>query len=481
MLVAGVDCSTQSTKVMVLEADSGEVVATGRAEHEVTGTDGARETDPEVWWEALRTALGQTGRAGDVEAIAVAGQQHGLVVLDADGTPLRPAMLWNDTRAARDASRLRDEFGGAEVWAERIGLVPVASFTVAKWSWLRRTEPHLLGEVRHVRLPHDFLTERLTGRGTTDRGDASGTGWWSTRDEDYDEDVLGLPSVQLDPALLPRVVGPTEVAGEVQPSAARALGLRPGTLVGPGTGDNMAAALGLGVAAGAPVLSLGTSGTAYAVSTQRTADASGTVAGFADATGRYLPLAATLNCTLAVDRMADLLGLDREDAAERARCVVMPYLDGERTPDLPTAAGSITGLRHGTTAHEILRATYEGAVLSLLDAVDAIDACSSGLDPDAAVTVVGGGSRGETWLRVVSELSGRAVAVPEAHELVAIGAATQAVAVALGQDFATVTDRWGIRTRPRLPAGDPDRTRLEQLRTVRRELQSLNTAAMFPG
>lgn len=481
MLVAGVDCSTQSTKVVVLDADSGEVAATGRAEHEVSGTGGARETDPEVWWEALGAALDQTGLAGEVEAIAIAGQQHGLVVLGEDGAPLRPAMLWNDVRAAPDASRLREELGGAESWAEQVGLVPVASFTVAKWSWLRRTEPELADEVRRIRLPHDFLTERLTGRGTTDRGDASGTGWWSTRSEQYDEAVLGLPSVQLDPTLLPEVVSPTEVAGEVQPSAARALGLQPGTLVGPGTGDNMAAALGLGVPAAAPVLSLGTSGTAYAVSMQRTTDASGTVAGFADATGRYLPLAATLNCTLAVDRVADLLGLSRDDAADRASCVVLPYLDGERTPDLPSAAGSITGLRHDTTAEEILRATYEGAVLSLLDALEAIDGCSSGLDPDAAVTVVGGGARGETWLRVISELSGRAVAVPEIRELVAIGAATQAVAVSQGQDFTAVTDRWGLRSHRSVAARDPDSGRLEQLRAVRAELQSLNASTMFAG
>lgn len=481
MLVAGVDCSTQSTKVMVVDADSGELVATGRAQHEVVGTDGARETDPEVWWDALRAALRQTGLAGDVAAIAIAGQQHGLVILDDDGVPLRRAVLWNDVRAAPDAARLREELGGAESWAEQVGLVPVASFTVAKWSWLRRAEPGVADEVRHIRLPHDFLTERLTGRGTTDRGDASGTGWWSTRSEQYDDNVLGLPSVRLDPALLPEVVGPDEVAGEVQPSAARTLGLRPGTLVGPGTGDNMASALGLGVPPGAPVLSLGTSGTAYMVSTQRGVDATGTVAGFADAAGRYLPLAATLNCTVAVDRIADLLGLDREAAADRARCVVMPYLDGERTPDLPAAAGSITGVRHGTTAEEILRATYEGAVLSLLDALEAIDGWSSGLDPDAAVTVVGGGARGETWLRVISELSGREVAVPETDELVALGAATQAVAVAQGEDFAAITDRWGIHAHRRFPAQVPDNARLEHLRAVRAELQSLNSSELFAG
>ncbi len=183
-LVAGVDCSTQSTKVVVVDPADGRILATGRGSHEVTGTGGARETDPAVWWEALRTALAQTGRAGEVGAISVAGQQHGLVVADEEGRPLRPAVLWNDTRSAPDAAELRDRLG-AEAWAERVGLVPVASFTVTRWAWLRRTEPNVAQATRAIRLPHDWLTERLCGRGATDRGDASGTGWWSTRDEDY--------------------------------------------------------------------------------------------------------------------------------------------------------------------------------------------------------------------------------------------------------------------------------------------------------
>lgn len=479
MLVAGVDCSTQSTKVVVVDADSGETVATGRAGHEVTGTDGARETDPEVWWRALGDALAQTAVAKQVDAIAIAGQQHGLVVLDEGGTPLRAAMLWNDVRAADDAARLRGELGDAAGWAERLGVVPVASFTVAKWAWLRRTEAQVAAAARRVRLPHDFLTERLTGRGTTDRGDASGTGWWSTRSEAYDHDVLGLPTVELDRGLLPEVLGPTDVAGEVTSTAATALGLRPGVVVGPGTGDNMGAALGLGLRAGEPVLSLGTSGTAYAVSDERTVDPTGTVAGFADAAGRYLPLAATLNCTLAVDRFAALLGLDREDAADAATCVVLPYLDGERTPDLPTAAGSITGLRHDTSPAEVLRAAYEGAALSLLDALEAIDARSSGLAPDAPVTVIGGGARGDTWLQVIADLCGRPVATTDRQELVAIGAAVQAAAVARDADLASVTESWSAHTTLRHQRRAPDEDRLVRLRAVRAELESLNRAAPF--
>ena len=163
-LVAGVDCSTQGTKVLIVDTGDGRVVASGRAPHEVTGSDGARETDPEQWWDALGSALAETGRAADVGGIAVAGQQHGLVTLDGDGRPLRPAILWNDTRSAPEAQELTEALGGPETWADRIGLVPVPSFTATRWAWLRRHDPEAAAATRAVRLPHDFLTERLCGR-----------------------------------------------------------------------------------------------------------------------------------------------------------------------------------------------------------------------------------------------------------------------------------------------------------------------------
>ena len=287
-LVAGVDCSTQATKVLVADASDGAVVASGHAAHEVRGTGGARETEPGVWWDALRAALAGTGLAGEVEAISIAGQQHGLVALGADGRPLRPAILWNDVRAADDARALVEELGAAE-WARRIGIVPVASLTISSWAWLRRVEPEVAAAARAVRLPHDYLTERLCEEGVTDRGDASGTGWWSVTHERYDESILGLERVQLDADLLPRVLGPAEPSGTVRPRAAAELGLRAGTRVGPGTGDNMGAALALATAPGWPVMSLGTSGTLYCVNGAPSCDATGLVAGFADASGRFLP------------------------------------------------------------------------------------------------------------------------------------------------------------------------------------------------
>jgi xylulokinase len=473
-LVAGIDCSTQSTKALIVDLETGEQVAIGRATHEVFGTGGARESDPEGWWTALRDALGMTGRAGDIGAISVAGQQHGMVVLDSGGRPLRPAKLWNDTESAAEAVELTEAFGGADWWANHIGLVPVASFTATKWAWLRRNEPDVAAATAAIRLPHDFVTQRLCGAGVSDRGDTSGTAWWSTETGEYVPELLDHELLRLDRALLPRVLGPTESAGLVTPEAASFLGIPEGIPVGPGTGDNAGAAVGLGLESGVPVISLGTSGTAFMVSESRIIDPTGTVAGFADATGRFLPLAATLNCTLAVDRIAGWLGLDRDDVASGTNVVVLPYLDGERTPNLPNAAGSILGLRHGTDPREILLAAYNGAVQGLLDALDVIDERSSGIAEDAPIVMVGGGAKGAAWRTTVQRMTGRAVQIPDATELVALGAAAQAAAMVTGEPPDAVARHWDTRRGTVLePVPRDDATR-ERLDTVRRLTADLN-------
>ena len=463
-LVAGVDCSTQATKVLVVDVETGRVVASGRAPHEVTGTGGARETDPRAWWTALRDALSTTGRARQVRAISVAGQQHGLVVLDEHREPLRPAVLWNDTRSAPDAARLLADLGGADRWAAMAGSIPTVSFTVTRWAWLRRVDPDIAGAVRHVRLPHDYLTERLSGHAVTDRGDASGTGWWSTITGDYLPEVLD--HVHLERRMLPEVLGPFEVAGTVTKAAAADLGLAPGTLVGPGTGDNAGAALGLGLAPGEPVISLGTSGTAYTVSTRPAADPTGTVAGFADASGRYLPLAATLNCTLAVDRFAAWLGMDREAVEPSVGVTALPYLDGERTPYLPTASGVVVGLRHGTPPGAILMAAYEGAVASLIDALDALEEHSSGIDPGAPLVLIGGGSKGQAWREVTARLSGRPLLIPASEEHVALGAAVQAAAILTGAGPAEIASAWKTRQGVEVEPVPRDTETLERIRAL---------------
>jgi xylulokinase len=459
-LVVGVDTSTQSTKVLVVDAATGQVVASGQAPHTVSSGAG-RESDPRQWWDALCEALRQCGDAAhEAAAVSIGGQQHGLVTLDQHGEPVRPALLWNDVRSAPQARRLTEELGGAKFWAERTGSVPAASFTVTKWAWLAENEPEALRATKAVRLPHDYLTERLTGEGTTDRGDASGTGWWASGTEAYDAEILA--HVGLDPALLPRVVRPGEVAGTVRDS--HDLPFSKGTLVAPGTGDNAAAALGLGLRPGAPVLSLGTSGTVYAVSKRRPTDPTGTVAGFADAHGDWLPLACTLNCTLAVDRVAALLNLDREAVEPTADVTFLPYLDGERTPNLPKASGILHGLRHDTTAGQLLQAAYDGAVHSLLGALDLV--LDEDADRSAPLLLIGGGARGTAWQQTVRRLSGRPVQIPEARELVALGAAAQAAGLLTGEDPAAVARRWNTTRGPVLDAVERDEAALARIAGV---------------
>ncbi|MFE5893061.1 xylulokinase [Streptomyces sp. NPDC056462] len=459
-LVVGVDTSTQSTKALVVDASTGQVVASGQAPHTVS-SGAARESDPRQWWDALCEALRQCGDAAhEAAAVSIGGQQHGLVTLDDRGEPVRPALLWNDVRSAPQARRLTEELGGAKFWAERTGSVPAASFTVTKWAWLAENEPESVRATKAVRLPHDYLTERLTGQGTTDRGDASGTGWWASGTESYDEEILAR--VGLDPAMLPRVVRPGEIAGTVRDS--HELPFSKGTLVAPGTGDNAAAALGLGLRPGMPVLSLGTSGTVYAVSRRRPADPTGTVAGFADAHGDWLPLACTLNCTLAVDRLATLLGLDREAVEPTTGLTLLPYLDGERTPNLPNASGLLHGLRHDTTAGQLLQAAYDGAVHALLSALDLV--LDEDADRSAPLLLIGGGARGTAWQETVRRLSGRPVQVPEARELVALGAAAQAAGLLTGEDPAAVARRWNTTRGPVLDAVERDDETLARISGV---------------
>jgi xylulokinase len=457
--------------VVVVEIESGTVQARGRAPHTVSGIEGARESDPREWWAALVEALTSAGWAPRVEALAVAGQQHGLVVVDGAGEPLHPAMLWNDTRSAGEATELISELGGAMAWADQIGVVPVASFTVSKWRWLRRHENPAATAARRVLLPHDYLNWRLTGAAATDRGDASGTGWWSTATESYSDRVLDL--VQLDRELLPEVVSPNAPAGRVMAAAAAETGVSPDSLVAAGTGDNMGAALALGLRPGQPVVSLGTSGTTYAVSETRVVDPSGTVAGFAAASRGFLPLAATLNCTLAIDRFASWLGIDRDDIADRTDVVTLPYLDGERTPNLPRAAGTIIGLRHTTSAQEILLAAYQGAAASLLEALDAVDAFGSGLDPDAPLILIGGGARGAAWQRVISEMSGRPLLIPDAEELVALGAAVQAASLLTGTPPEETAARWQTSAGRIIEPTTPKPEVLPRLLEVRARAQNL--------
>lgn len=332
-LVAGVDSSTQSCKVVIRDAETGALVRQGRAAH----PDGT-EVDPEAWWTALQEAIAQAGGLDDVAAMSVGAQQHGMVCLDESGAVVRDALLWNDTRSARAARDLVDELGGPVKWAEAVGSVPVASFTVTKLRWLAEHEPDSARRTARVCLPHDWLTWRLGGEFVTDRGDASGTGYWSPATGAYRTDLLQTAFGAVPE--LPRVLGPHDSAGS-----------QGSVRLAPGTGDNMAAALGVGAEPGDVVVSIGTSGTAFAVAESPSADPSGAVAGFADATGRFLPLVATLNAARVLGATAGMLGvgLDRFDElaleapAGSGGLVYVPYLEGERTRTSPTRPGRCTG------------------------------------------------------------------------------------------------------------------------------------------
>lgn len=479
-LVAGVDCSTQATKVVVVDADSGRLVADGRVVNKVFREGAASETNPLDWWEALAGALAQSGCAGEIAAISVAAQQLGIVVLDASHRPLRRAILWDDTRSAHAAEELRQLLGGSMAWAEAVGTQPMAGLSVASWAWLRRAEPRIAENTAYIRLPHDFLTERLAGDGVTDRGDASGTGWWSSRRESYVPEVLELPIVRLKASMLPRVLGPDEQAGEVTREAAAQTGLPVGIPVASGTGDNMSAALALAITPGTPVVSLGTSGTAYLRSEHAPADPTGQVFADASASGDHLPLTCTLNATLSVDNLARMLGLSRDDVADRTRVVVMPYLSGERLPDYPYARGTITGIDHTTTAKEILLASIEGVAYSLVQSIDTLGLNSSGIRPDAPIILIGGGAKGEIWQQTISRLSGRALQIPHSEELVAWGAATQAAAILLGESSVGVARRWKIAEGVRIPGRPLDHEAIDRIARVREAAHHLNARELFP-
>jgi xylulokinase len=430
-LVAGVDSSTQSCKVVVRDADDGSLVREGRAAHP-NGT----EVDPSAWWSALGAAAQAAGGLDDVAAVAVGGQQHGMVALDASGEVVRPALLWNDTRSAPQARRLVADLGGPAAWANAVGSVPVASFTVTKLAWLAEHEQEQAARVAGVGLPHDWLTWRLLGAPgldalVTDRGDASGTGYWSPATGEYRRDLLAAALGH--DAQLPRVLAPADRAGTTAVP-----GLSTGAVVAPGTGDNMAAALGLHARPGDVIVSVGTSGVVSAVADVPAADDTGIVAGFADATGRYLPLVCTLNAARVLEATAALLGVGLDELSRLAitapagagGLVLVPYLEGERTPDRPDATGALHGLQLTTaTPAHVARAAVEGLLCGLADGLDALEQQGARIE---RVLLVGGGARSAALRAVAPAVLGRPVLVPAPGEYVADGAALQAAWVLWG-------------------------------------------------
>ena len=428
-LIAGVDSSTQSVKVVIRDSQTGELVRLGRASH----PDGT-EVDPVHWLNGLNAAISDAGGIEDISAISIAGQQHGMVALDSEGDVVRNALLWNDVRSADAAESLNREAGGDVEIAKKVGSKLVASFTAAKLRWLADHEPENAAKTASVALPHDWLSWQLQGgkdftKLFTDRSDASGTGYFDPSTSQYRQEMIELALGKNRQIQLPRIIAASEFGGVTQK----------GIPIAAGAGDNAAAALGLQAQPGDVVVSLGTSGTAFAVSQTPTHDPSGSVAGFADATGRFLPLVCTLNAARILDSACQMLGKTHDEIAQLALSAepgangltLLPYFEGERTPNRPNATGVLTGMNiNNSNPADIARAMIEGMLSGLADAVDSLVALGVNVE---RILLIGGAAKNPAVPVIASALFGREVLVPPAGEYVANGAAKQAAWALLGQ------------------------------------------------
>ena len=428
-LIAGVDSSTQSVKVVIRDSQTGELVRLGRASH----PDGT-EVDPVHWLKGLNAAISDAGGIEDISAISIAGQQHGMVALDSEGDVVRNALLWNDVRSADAAESLNREAGGDVEIAKKVGSKLVASFTAAKLRWLADHEPENAAKTASVALPHDWLSWQLQGgkdftKLFTDRSDASGTGYFDPSTSQYRQEMIELALGKNRQIQLPRIIAASEFGGVTQK----------GIPIAAGAGDNAAAALGLQAQPGDVVVSLGTSGTAFAVSQTPTHDPSGSVAGFADATGRFLPLVCTLNAARILDSACQMLGKTHDEIAQLALSAepgangltLLPYFEGERTPNRPNATGVLTGMNiNNSNPADIARAMIEGMLSGLADAVDSLVALGVNVE---RILLIGGAAKNPAVPVIASALFGREVLVPPAGEYVANGAAKQAAWALLGQ------------------------------------------------
>ena len=439
-LVAGVASSTHSCKVVIRDAATGQLIREGRATH----PDGT-EVAPAHWVSALDTAIAAAGGLDDVCAISIGGQQHGMVALDSQGAVIRDALLWNDTRSADAATALNKELGGAGEIAKQVGSVLVASFTATKLRWLADSEKANADKVAAVALPHDWLSWQIQhakgqpldfGKLFSDRSEASGTGYFDPTTSQYRRDILAL-ALRTDREIhLPKIISPAQFGGTT-PS---------GIPIAPGAGDNAAAALGIQAQPGDVVVSLGTSGTAFAVSDTPTHDASGAVAGFADATGRYLPLVCTLNAARILDAATRILGKTHDEVGSLALSAkaganglsLLPYFEGERTPNRPTATGVFSGMNlNNSNPADIARAMVEGMLCGLVDAVDALEKLGVNVK---RIILIGGAAKNPAVSQIAAALFGREVLVPPAGEYVANGAARQAAWALMGGDAAPIWD-----------------------------------------
>ncbi len=439
-LVAGIDSSTQSCKVVIRDAITGELLREGRAPHP-EGT----EINPAHWLTALDTAINNAGGLNEVAAISVGGQQHGMVALDSNGQVIRDALLWNDTRSADAAIALNVEVGGNAEIARQVGSVLVASFTATKLRWLADNEKANSEKVAAVALPHDWISWNLQHTASeskdlsklfTDRSEASGTGYFDSSTSSYRSEIIAKALRTDREIYLPKIISPSQFGG-VTPD---------GIQIAAGAGDNAAAALGIQAQPGDVVISLGSSGTAFAVSDTPTYDSSGAVAGFADATGRYLPLVCTLNAARILDAATTMLGKTHDEIGALALSAkpgahglsLLPYFEGERTPNRPNATGVFSGMNiQNSNPADIARAMIEGMLCGLVDAVTALEKLNVNVQ---RIILIGGAAKNPAVAKIAASLFGREVLVPPAGEYVANGAARQAAWALLGSEEPPIWD-----------------------------------------
>ncbi len=440
-LFVGIDNGTQGTKCVVYSRRRKTILASAYAPHALIENEaGRREQEPQWWIDAAARTLDEALAAPGVDpqavaAIAVSGQQHGCVALDRDGRPLRPAKLWCDTETVPQCERITAAVGGRDAVVAAIDNTVAAGFTASKVLWLKEHEPALYDRLATVLLPHDYLNFWLTGERKTECGDASGTAYFDVRRRTWSEPLIRA----IDPSgrfasCLPEIIAADEPVGVIRPEIARRFGLRGNALVAAGGGDNMMAAIGTGnVAPGTVTASLGTSGTIFAFSDKPVIDPHGELAAFCSSSGGWLPLVCTMNVTVATEQTRALLGLDvkafdalvAQAPAGAAGIRLLPYFNGERTPALPKARATFSGISSTNFSREnMARAAMEGATLGLRYGMDILRRL--GVTPDE-IRLVGGGAKSAIWRRIAADVFGCPVVCPVSAEAGAMGCVVQAM------------------------------------------------------
>ncbi len=439
-LIIGVDSGTQSTKVLVIDAKDGKVLASAAQEYELLPNlpPGAKEQHPHTWREAtasgIRRALRQARATGnEVKAIGVSGQQHGFVPIDEKGEVIRPAKLWCDTSTAAECDEITEKLGGPKKTIKAIGNAVLPGFTASKILWLKKHEPENYERLHTVLLPHDYLNFWLTGQRVMEYGDASGTALLDVRKRKWSTDAVNA----IDPELaikLPGLISSDTPAGTLQAATARTLDLNPGVIVSAGGGDNMMGAIGTGnTRAGVVTASFGTSGTIYACAEKPIVDPQGEIAAFCDSTNRWLPLLCTMNVTVATEMVREDFAWTHERyAAESARIpagsnglLLLPYFEGERTPNVPEGTGVWFGVNKKTfEAGHFARASMEGVTLGMNYGLRRL--ADLGLNP-TQIRATGGGAKSKVWRQIMADIFNTEVVTLKVSEGAAYGAALQAL------------------------------------------------------